>query len=313
MTIRDLRPADAFQVREFLRDQFPEEEAILGTRPEGFAKVIHRVFRWDSRLILGLLRLVRRPVFRFFVIEADRRIAATTLLTFSKRTGYVSMVVVAPAYRRHGFARQLLEHARQTTVARGKPYIALEVLAANTPARTLYESIGYRPLRSAAYFVHDHPASFAPGPRAVPGLRPFRKSDAVSLAELARTNNPPEVEAVLPTTAGDIIGSAWVSQLLATEVAAWVVDPGAGPTAWVGAAVSVATEAAHLTSPIVGPSVAPETARALVGTAVAWCAARRAPRITARLPAENRRGRAAVEGVGFREAIPLWTLYRPAA
>lgn len=313
MTIRDLRPADAPQVLEFLRNEFPEEEAILGTRPEGFAKIVRRVFHWDSRLILGLLRLVRRPVFRFFVVEVDQRIAATTLLSFAKRAGYVSMVVVGPADRRRGFARQLLEQARVATVARGKQYVALDVLAANTPARTLYESIGYRPLRSATYFVHDHPASIAPGTAAVPGLRPFRRSDAAALAEIVRKGNPPEVEAVLPTTARDIAGSAWVSQILAMEMAAWVVDGGDGPVAWVGAAVSAVTEAAHLTAPIVSPSVSPEDARALVGTAAAWCAARKAPRLAAMIPAENRRGRAAVEGIGFREVLPLWTLYRTAA
>ena len=97
--IRDLRKVDAPRVLEFLQTQFPEEEALLGTRPEGFAKVVHRVFRWDAQLVIRLARLFGRPLFRFFVVEEDGRIVATTLLSFPERSGYVSMVVVDPAYR----------------------------------------------------------------------------------------------------------------------------------------------------------------------------------------------------------------------
>jgi ribosomal protein S18 acetylase RimI-like enzyme len=313
VTVRDLRAADTPHLLEFLKNEFPEEEALLGTRPEGFVKIARRVFRWDTRLLLGLLRIVRRPIFRFFVIEEGDRIVATTLLTFGERAGYVSMVVVDPAHRRRGWARTLLERARTMTRSRGKPYIALDVLAANAPARTLYESLGYRPLRAASYLVNGRPASLLPGPTAVPGLRAFRRSDARPLAEIARREKPPEVEAVLPTTARDLAGSAWVGRMLSSELAAWVLDDGGGPVAWVGASVSVATEAAHLTAPVVDASVGPERARALVETAGAWCAARRAPRVLTMLPAENLRGRAALEGAGFHDAIPVWTLYRPVA
>jgi ribosomal protein S18 acetylase RimI-like enzyme len=313
VTFRDLRAADTPRLLQFLKNEFPEEEALLGTRPEGYVEITRRVFRWDARLVLGFLRLVGRPIFRFFVVEEGNQIVATTLLTFGQHTGYVSMVVVDPAHRRRGLARALLGRALSATRSRGKPYIALDVLAANTPARTLYESLGYRPLRAASYLVNERPASLLPAPSSFPGLRAFRPSDAEPLAAIARRTKPPEVEAVLPTASREILGSAWVGKLLATELAAWVLDDGRGPVAWVGASVSLATEAAHLSAPIVDPSVAPERARALVHTAVAWCAARRAPRVLTNLPAENLRGRAAVEGTGFRDAIPTWTLYRPVA
>jgi ribosomal protein S18 acetylase RimI-like enzyme len=313
VTLRDLRAADTPRLLEFLKNEFPQEEALLGTRAEGFVEITRRVFRWDTRAFLGLLRVVGRPIFRFFVIEEGGRIVATTLLTFGPRAGYVSMVVVDPAHRRRGLARTLLERARSATRSRGRPYIALDVLAANAPARTLYESLGYRPLRAASYLVHDRPTTLLPAPNAVPGLRAFRRSDARPLAEIARRQKPSEVEAVLPTAAREIVGSEWVGRILRTEFAAWVLDPGRGPVAWVGASVSTATEAAHLTAPILDDSVAPEGARALVETAGAWCAARGAPRVLSMLPAENLRGRAALEGAGFHDAIPLWTLYRPAA
>ena len=311
MIVRDLRASDAPALLGFLRRFFPEEEALLGTRPAGFEKVVRRVFRWDVRLVLALLRAVGRPAFRFFVLEEDGRVVATTLLTFSAAAGYVSMVVVDPAYRRRGFARELLERAHRATRSRGKPYLALDVLAANEPARALYERIGYRRLRETGYYVHDTPSALLPAPQGVPGLRPFDPRDAEGLAAVARRVRPAEVERVLPTAARDLTGSAWVGRLLSSEVAAWVVDPGSGPKAWATASVSEATEAGHLGSPIVDPSVGPETAVGLVRTAAAWCASRGVPRLMAMVPEENGGGRAALEGAGFRRAIPVLTLYRP--
>lgn len=311
MTVRDLRAADTPRVFQFLKNEFPEEEALLGTRPEGVEKVVRRLFRPQVRLLLGLLRLFGRPIFRFFVIESDGRIVATTLLTFSRRAGYLSMVVVDPAYRRRGFARELIERARRATRARGKPFVALDVLASNAPARTLYEQVGYRPLRSTAYFVHDHPEALLPAPTDPPGLRPFRPPDAKPLAEVARRGVPTEVQVVLPITHRELTGSTWAGQLLATEMAAWVLDDGTGPKAWISAAVTPATEAAHLSAPIVDASVSPEQATALVRVAGAWCAARRPPRLMSMVPEENERGRAALEGAGFRDVLPICTLYRP--
>jgi GNAT superfamily N-acetyltransferase len=311
VTIRELRVADGPQLFRFLKNEFPEEEALLGSRPEGVEKIVRRLFRPHVRFLLRLLRIFGRPVFRFFVIESEGRIVATTLLTFSPRAGYVSMVVVDPAYRRRGFARLLLEQARTATRARGKPFVALDVLTANAPARTLYEKIGYRPLRATSYFVHDHPETLVPAPDHVPGLRPFRPADAKPLAEVARRASTVTVQTVLPTTPRELTGSAWVDQMMGTEVSAWVLDDGRGPTAWVSAAVTPATEAAHLSAPIIDDSVPEGRAIALVRVAGAWCAARHAPRLMGMAPEENARGRAALLGAGFRDVIPVQTLYRP--
>jgi ribosomal protein S18 acetylase RimI-like enzyme len=313
MTVRDFRAIDAPQLREFLMRDFPEEKEIMGMRPEGFDRIVRRIFRWDARFVLGLFRLVGRPVFRFFVVEQDHRLIATTLLTFGGRTGYISTVAVDPAHRRHGYARLLLERSRQATVARGRPYVALDVRELNTPARALYDSLGYRPLRRTFTLVHSEPARVGTGPATVRGLRAFRPADAAPLAEIVRAEKPPEVEAVLPTSAREITGSDWVGRMLESDSAAWVIDEGAGPVAWVSATVSPADEAGHLNAPIVAPAADPAAAQGLVETALAWCAARRSPRVAAMLPEENRRGREALTAAGFHDGIALWTLYRPAA
>ncbi len=313
MTIRDLHRADGPQLVEFLKRDFPEEERILGSRPEGVAEITRRVFRWDARLVLGLLRLFGRPVFRFFVIEENGRIIATTLLAFAGPTAYISTVAVDPAYRRRGLARRLLESSRAAAARRGSTYLALDVLASNAPARALYESIGYRALRSNMQMVCDLPNGVAPAAPPVAGLRPFDRKDAPALARLSQEGKPTEVEKVLPTSAREIAGSAVVGRMLTTVSAAWVIDSGGGPVAWVAAASSPATEAAHLSNPIIAPSVGPEAARGLVATALTWCAARRAPRVASMVPGENRRGHEALLAAGFRDAFPLFTLYRETA
>jgi ribosomal protein S18 acetylase RimI-like enzyme len=309
--IREIRKSDGSEVFALMKTQFPEEEAILGTRPEGFEAVLRRAFRWDTRLVVGLLELFRRPIFRFFVVEEDGRIVATTLLSFPQRSGYVSMVVVSPAYRRRGFARALLERARSTTQATGRKFIALDVLAQNTPARTLYEQIGYRPLREATFLVREPgvgSTASAPGT-----IRPFRNSDARPLVAIARRSVPPEVEEVLPLRESSLRSSRMVNRILGGETAAWVVDAGSGPEAYIAAAATPTTEAGHCSDPIVGEGVEPGTAVALVRTAVDWCTAHGAPRVVATVPAANARGRAALQGGGFHDALTLWTLYRSVA
>jgi ribosomal protein S18 acetylase RimI-like enzyme len=311
VNVRDLRPSDAQDLLRFLRNDFPEEEALLGTRPEGFERIVRRVFRLDLRIVLGFLRLIGRPVYRFFVFEDQGRLVATTLLSFTESAGWVSMVVVDPAYRRRGLARELLGRAEKATRARGKPHIALDVLAANVPARALYERLGYRLLRSTAYYVLDNPASVGTAPAAPVGLRPFQPRDAPALAELARRGQPPEVARVIPTTARQLAGSPWEGEIFASEIAAWVIEDASGPKAWVSAVVSAATEAGHLSNPIVDPSVPADRADGLIRTAVAWCGARAVPRIMTMVPEENGAGRAALERTGFRNVIPVCTLYRP--
>jgi len=309
--LRDLRAADAPRVLEFLRGEFPAEEAILGIRPEGFEKIVGRIFRWDVRFLLALLRLSGRPLYRFFVIEDAGRIVATTLLTFPEAAGYVSMVAVDPAQRRRGFARRLLEEARRATVRRGRPFVVLDVLESNVPARTLYESIGYRQLRATAYLVHEAPVPQTPASGL--GIRPFRRSDAVPLAAIAQRNAPPEVARLLPVRPRDLIGSTWVGQMMSTVSSAWVIDRGNGPEAHLAASDTPATEAGHLSSPIVAGSADPAAVAGLVRTAVAWLAERGAPRVVTMVPEENARGRAALEAAGFHHAIAILTLYRPSA
>jgi ribosomal protein S18 acetylase RimI-like enzyme len=308
--IRDVRRSDTPRLFDLMEREFPEESRLLGNRPEGFEQVVRRVFRWDSRLVLGLMRAVGRPVFRFLVVEEDGHLIGTTLVTFPRISAYVSNVVVDPAFRRRGYAKQMLEEARATARRTHRQYLALEVLDSNTGARALYESIGYRPLRAMHFFVLDATAPLAADPGANPAIRSFRRPDARALAELARRQTPPAVESVLPTSERAFVGSGLTNRILLSEEASWVVDRGRGPEGHIAATVSAATEAAHVTAPVLSETVDPALGRALVQKAGAWCAVRRAPRILCQVAEHNQMGRAALEAVGFRNAFSSQTLYR---
>jgi len=309
--IRELRTADASRVLELLRIGFPESESLLGTDPDASARIVRRILRWDTQLVLRFARWFGRPVYRFFVVEEDGRVVATTLLTFPERSGFVSHVVVDPAYRRRGHARALLERARVTTHATGRRFIALDVLAENVPARTLYERLGYRPLREMRCVVRD------PG-RATPNgvssaVRPYRAHDTSALVEIARRTVPPEVQEVFPVRERSVPVSRSVDRALGSETAAWVVDRGQGPEAYLSATWTPATAAANCSAPLIGEAAETADVAALVRTAVDYCVARGSPRVVARVPSANVRGRAALHEGGFHDAFAEWTLCRPVA
>jgi [ribosomal protein S18]-alanine N-acetyltransferase len=310
--IRDLRRADAAEVYRLMKDNFPEEEALLGTDPEGFLKVVRRVYRWDTQLLIRLAALFGRPVYRFLAVEEDGHIVGTTIVTFPERSGYVSSVAVDPAYRRRGLARALLERSREIAARAGKRYVALDVLAHNTPARTLYERIGYRPLRETSMMAREPGVSLG-GQTSSPSIRPFRKSDARPLVELARRSTPPEVEEVLPMRESYLAPATFVARILESESAAWVVDRGHGPEAHVGASRSAFGATAHLSSPIVSESLDDATTAELLRTAIRWSLAPGPRRVLTQVPVANERSRSALRAQGFQDALSLWTLYRPAA
>jgi ribosomal protein S18 acetylase RimI-like enzyme len=306
--IRDVRRSDAPELLRFMRDYFPQEQAILGFRPEGFYAVVSRVFRWDLRLLLGLLRLFGRQLFRFLVVDEGGHVVATTLVTYPARAGYVSSVAVDPAFRRRGFARALLEEARKSTKKAGRRYIALDVLSDNTPARTLYDALGYQPLRENRFMVWEGGPTGASAPLA--GLRPFQKRDAKALVAIGQRSMRTEVTEVLPLSENQFRQSGAVDRALNSASSQWVLDRGHGPEAYIDASTSPAMDAAHVSPPVLAESVDPATAIALVRTAVAWCSGRGARRIVCQVPLEYARPKAALEGGGFHEALSLWTLYR---
>lgn len=314
--LREFRASDVGPFFPLFSQHFPEESRALGLDPEAFQRIAHRIYRWDARLLFGLSRLLGRPVFRFFVIEQGDRLAATTLLTFTARAGYVSMVMVDTPFRRQGFAQRLLSAALSATRRTGRRFLVLEVLESNAPARALYEKTGFSRLRSETHFLWTAPADPRPASSPAPaGARPLCRADARRLAELAGGDLPASVRDVLPAERGHFLLPPLVTTGLESETTAWVLDDGTGPRMFVRATASRAMAAGHLTGPVVAAEVPPDRARAVVAHALGWLAERRVPRVLAEVADHNPRGEAALRSAGFAEdpALATQTLFRAVA
>lgn len=310
--LRDLRRGDAPQYFELMARGFPEESALLGSRPEELQKILRRVFRGDTRLVLGLLRLFGVPFVRILAVDVGQRLAATALVTFEPRSAYLSNVVVDAPYRRKGYARLMLEEARRTAARFHRPFVVLDVLESNEPARALYASAGYRRLRSRSRWETATMAGFTRPPEADRRIRPMERGDVPALVALARTRAPAEVEEVLPTGKHRFVGSAIASRILDSEERSWVIDRGHGPEGQISASRMKATEFGFLSSPVLAGSVEPPLAEALVATAGAWTAERGVRGLRTMVDDRDAGARSALEATGFRESVRLQTLFRPA-
>lgn len=310
--LRPFRAADAPQLYELLQQHFPEEGALMGYHRDVFIGITRRLFRWDFRLLVRMAALFRRPIVKFFTLQVDGQIAATTLLSFPPAAGYVAMVMVDTPYRRRGYAKELVRAAERTTRESGRGWVALDVLRSNTAARALYDSLGYRLLRAQAFYALDlssRPTPEGLEPALPPGIRPIARSDGKPIVELARAQMPEEVAKVLPPSPSMFLGTPPVTMQLRSETAAWVIDRGHGVEGFVRATVTPLTDAAHLTAPVVGPAVAPELGRQFVEVASEWAARRKAARLILEAPDHNVRGLEALRAAGYRPAFPIDTLY----
>jgi ribosomal protein S18 acetylase RimI-like enzyme len=308
--LRSFRGSDLPAYYDLMVGQFPQENAVLGWRREEFFRIVRRLDRWSIRFVLGLMSVLGHPLYRFWVVEADGHLAASALETFSAPSAYVSSVVVDPRYRRRGFAKQVLAACHGDARKRGMRYVVLDVLDGNDAALALYRSLGYAPVGHGAHYqwAADGPAAASPGSARV---RPFRKSDRRAVAAVAVTSVSAARQRVHPVDPDDFALAPAVVRALDSTSEAWVVDAGAGATAWVRASMSPATEAAHLSAPVVSARTDPADVAALIATALAWVRAQGAPRVTVEVWDENLGGIAALRAAGFAPAFGLQTLAVP--
>ncbi|HUO35099.1 MAG TPA: GNAT family N-acetyltransferase [Candidatus Acidoferrum sp.] len=70
--------------------------------------------------------------------------------TVDAGVGHTTQVCVKPGHQSHGVGRQLMEHSIRALARRGFRYLSLTVTAANSGAVRLYESLGFRTIKSFA-------------------------------------------------------------------------------------------------------------------------------------------------------------------
>ena len=98
--------------------------------------------RYARRFLALTLR--RMPPWRWPAILAHLRAAQRVSPQPPLRAWYVDALAVAPAWRRHGVARRLLDRAEERATAAGLDGVALDTGLENGPARALYEACGFR-------------------------------------------------------------------------------------------------------------------------------------------------------------------------
>lgn len=292
-----------------MKQEFPLEERIYGSNAEQVTALIRRVYRWDVRIVLALLKAFGRSPFDFWVVDENERLVGTTLVTYGARAGFLSTVSVHPDFRRRGFAQALLARSHEGIRRSRRPYAILEVIRDNVPARALYARAGYRPLRSNTVLTREPDPGDRDRPRPkVPGLRALRREDAPALVTVANATQSPELREWMPFTREQF----FLPPLLASSVdavsRAWVLEEGGRAVAFLRATVGGLTHTAHLTQPIFAPEVSALSARALVDTALAWVATERPARSVVELPEDRPAARAVLEEAGFQPVLQLDTL-----
>lgn len=90
------------------------------------------------------LEMVEADYAHYYVAEVDGRIAGCCGIRNIVGEGEITNVVVAGKYRRQGIGRLMLEHMLKEAKTLGIGDCTLEVRVSNTPAISLYESLGFR-------------------------------------------------------------------------------------------------------------------------------------------------------------------------
>jgi ribosomal protein S18 acetylase RimI-like enzyme len=79
----------------------------------------------------------------FFVGTLEAQVVATIMAGYDGHRGWLNYEAVEPEYRRHGWGRQMVEHAVAALAALGCPKVNLQVRASNTAVLAFYERIGF--------------------------------------------------------------------------------------------------------------------------------------------------------------------------
>ena len=91
----------------------------------------------------GLTRFLTRNPDTCFVWQAGENIVGVILSGNDGRRGYIYHLAVAPAYRRRGSARRLVETALSALRRQGIHKVALVVFERNESGNAFWESMGF--------------------------------------------------------------------------------------------------------------------------------------------------------------------------
>jgi len=148
--IREYRSSDLTELVALSKVAFPREMEVYGFDEDSIKK--------QARLY-GFVRLMQRLTGRFFyrlyVGEVEGELVGTTSLSREGEAWYIGMVMVAPAHRRRGYARALVERACEDTRSQRAKRVILHVREDNAPAKNLYFSLDFKLFERELHFVKE--------------------------------------------------------------------------------------------------------------------------------------------------------------
>jgi ribosomal-protein-alanine N-acetyltransferase len=80
------------------------------------------------------------------IARSGATIAGFAIMRYGDDVAHLNLLAVAPAHRRRGLARALVQWLEETALTAGAFTIGLELRAGNAAARTFYRALGYREL-----------------------------------------------------------------------------------------------------------------------------------------------------------------------
>ena len=123
----------AFGIRPYEDD---DEADVLAVWTESFGPgwaAPREEIRWKCA--------VQRDLFLVGVL--DGRVIATVMGGYDGHRGWLYKLAVAPAHRRRGIGRRMVEAVEQALRARGCPKINLQVFSTNRDVVAFYERLGF--------------------------------------------------------------------------------------------------------------------------------------------------------------------------
>lgn len=134
LSISAASPADAADIAAI-------QAADMGLDPVGF----------DAHVTANM----DRPNYRYYIARQDGNAIGTANVQQLNGESYIYGFVVKPEARGHGYGRQLMLHMLNDLAAQGDAPMYLEVIPENTPAVTLYSSLGFVPVSTFDYYRLD--------------------------------------------------------------------------------------------------------------------------------------------------------------
>lgn len=132
-----------------------------------FVPMTHTVDSLRTLVLVNDVSLVHS----FVAMDTQGRPAGIVLLGIRGTRGWVGGMGIVPEWRGQGQATPLMHVALEEARSLGLASVGLEVLTQNTPARRLYQRLGFEDIRSLAVFT----GPLADGPAAIDESLPMRE------------------------------------------------------------------------------------------------------------------------------------------